>query len=101
MHKHLYQLKHLNALASILTNAHVIANASFIQVQRQGGSKKYRAFVEFVSNETDLAKAVKLLASLQAFYHVLNISHMHTATAFFWQAKLMPQSILAIVAVQS
>ena len=39
----------------ILTNAHVIANASFIQVQRQGGSKKYRAFVEFVSNETDLA----------------------------------------------
>ncbi|MGH1428209.1 MAG: S1C family serine protease [Arenicella sp.] len=39
----------------ILTNAHVIANASYIQVQRQGGSKKYRAFVEFVSNETDLA----------------------------------------------
>ena len=39
----------------ILTNAHVIANASFIQVQRQGGSKKYRAFVEFASNETDLA----------------------------------------------
>ena len=39
----------------ILTNAHVIANASFIQVQRQGDSKKYRAFVEFVSNETDLA----------------------------------------------
>ncbi len=39
----------------VLTNAHVIANASFIQVQRQGGSKKYRAFVEFVSNETDLA----------------------------------------------
>lgn len=39
----------------ILTNAHVIANASFIQVQRQGGSKKYRAFIEFISNETDLA----------------------------------------------
>lgn len=39
----------------ILTNAHVIANASFIQVQLQGSSNKYRAFVEFVSHETDLA----------------------------------------------
>ena len=39
----------------ILTNAHVISNASFIQVQRQGGSKKFRAEVEFVSDETDLA----------------------------------------------
>ena len=39
----------------ILTNAHVIANSSFIQVQRQGDSKKFRAFVEFVSDETDLA----------------------------------------------
>jgi S1-C subfamily serine protease len=39
----------------ILTNAHVIANASYIQVQRQGGSKKFRALVEFVSDETDLA----------------------------------------------
>jgi len=39
----------------ILTNAHVIADASFIQVQLQGSSKKYRAAVEFVSHETDLA----------------------------------------------
>jgi len=39
----------------ILTNAHVIANSSFIQVQLQGSSKKYRASVEFVSHETDLA----------------------------------------------
>lgn len=39
----------------VLTNAHVIANSSYIQVQRQGGSKKFRAEIEFVSDETDLA----------------------------------------------
>lgn len=39
----------------ILTNAHVIANSSFIQVQKQGDSRKYNAKVIFVSHETDLA----------------------------------------------
>jgi len=39
----------------ILTNAHVIANSSFIQVQKQGDSRKYNAKVLFVSHETDLA----------------------------------------------
>ncbi len=39
----------------ILTNAHVVANSSFIQVQKQGDSRKYNAKVLFVSHETDLA----------------------------------------------
>jgi len=39
----------------ILTNAHVIANSSFIQVQKQGDSRKYNAKVLFVSHATDLA----------------------------------------------
>ncbi|MCL4111502.1 UNVERIFIED_CONTAM: hypothetical protein GTU68_002286 [Idotea baltica] len=39
----------------ILTNAHVVANSSFIQVQKQGDSRKYNAKVIFISHETDLA----------------------------------------------
>ncbi|KUJ83835.1 protease [Microbulbifer flavimaris] len=39
----------------ILTNAHVVANGSFIQVQRHGDAQKFRARVEFVSHEADLA----------------------------------------------
>ncbi|MGH1540011.1 MAG: S1C family serine protease [Arenicella sp.] len=39
----------------ILTNAHVIADASFIQVQRQGDSRKYNAKASFVAHEADLA----------------------------------------------
>ncbi len=39
----------------ILTNAHVVADASFIQVQRHADPKKYQAKVAFVSHETDLA----------------------------------------------
>lgn len=39
----------------ILTNAHVIANGSFIQVQRHGDAKKFRARVTFVSHDADLA----------------------------------------------
>ena len=39
----------------ILTNAHVIANGSFIQVQRHGDAQKFRAQVQFVSHDADLA----------------------------------------------
>jgi len=39
----------------ILTNAHVVANSSFIQVQKQGDSRKHNAKVMFVSHDTDLA----------------------------------------------
>ncbi|WP_285764382.1 S1C family serine protease [Biformimicrobium ophioploci] len=39
----------------ILTNAHVVANGSYIQVQRHGDAKKYRARVDVISHEADLA----------------------------------------------
>lgn len=39
----------------ILTNAHVVADGSYIQVQRQNDPQKFRARVEFISHETDLA----------------------------------------------
>jgi S1-C subfamily serine protease len=39
----------------ILTNAHVVANQTFIQVRRAGEAKKYTAEVEMVAHECDLA----------------------------------------------
>lgn len=39
----------------ILTNAHVVADAMFIQVKRAGMVKKYTAEVEIVAHECDLA----------------------------------------------
>lgn len=39
----------------ILTNAHVVANARYIQAQKHGDPRKYIARVEFVSHEADLA----------------------------------------------
>ncbi|WOX04178.1 S1C family serine protease [Microbulbifer pacificus] len=39
----------------ILTNAHVIADGSYIQVQRHGDAQKFRARVKFVSHDADLA----------------------------------------------
>lgn len=39
----------------ILTNAHVVANGSFLQVQRHGDAQKFRAQVQFVSHDADLA----------------------------------------------
>jgi S1-C subfamily serine protease len=39
----------------ILTNAHVVANQTFIQVRRAGKAKKYTAKVEMVAHECDLA----------------------------------------------
>lgn len=39
----------------ILTNAHVVADAMFIQVKRAGMAKKYTAEVEIVAHECDLA----------------------------------------------
>lgn len=39
----------------ILTNAHVIADASYLQVQKNGQPKKYLARVDFVSHAADLA----------------------------------------------
>ena len=39
----------------ILTNAHVVANQTFIQVKRAGQAKKYTAKVEIVDHNCDLA----------------------------------------------
>ena len=39
----------------ILTNAHVVSNQKFIQVQQYGDSKRYNARILYVSHEADLA----------------------------------------------
>ena len=39
----------------VLTNAHIVANQTFIRVTRYGKSKKYHASVLYVSHEADLA----------------------------------------------
>ena len=39
----------------ILTNAHVVANASYIQIQKHNDPRRYLAQVEFVSHASDLA----------------------------------------------
>jgi S1-C subfamily serine protease len=39
----------------ILTNAHVISNGTFIQVRAHGKATKFRAYVDAVSHEADLA----------------------------------------------
>ncbi len=39
----------------ILTNAHVVANETFLEVKRYGETKRYEAKVEFVSHQADLA----------------------------------------------
>ena len=39
----------------IITNAHVVENHTFIEIQRDGDSKRYEAIVEAVAHEIDLA----------------------------------------------
>ena len=39
----------------ILTNAHVVANASYVQAQKYNDPRRYQAQVTFVSHEADLA----------------------------------------------
>ncbi|MEZ5452039.1 MAG: serine protease [Thiothrix sp.] len=39
----------------ILTNAHVAADATFLEVQRHGETKRYEAEVVYISHESDLA----------------------------------------------
>lgn len=39
----------------ILTNAHVVANQTFIEVKRHGDTNRYEAKVDYVSHQTDLA----------------------------------------------
>lgn len=39
----------------ILTNAHVVANETFVQVRKHGDAKRYNAAVERISHDADLA----------------------------------------------
>ncbi|MEN8302628.1 MAG: trypsin-like peptidase domain-containing protein [Campylobacterota bacterium] len=39
----------------ILTNAHVVANETFIEVKRYGQTQRYEAELEFISHQADLA----------------------------------------------
>ena len=39
----------------ILTNAHVVANETFIEVKRHGQTQRYEAQLEFISHQADLA----------------------------------------------
>jgi len=39
----------------ILTNAHVVANETFIEVKRHGDTKRYEARVKYISHQADLA----------------------------------------------
>lgn len=39
----------------ILTSAHVVSNAKFIQVSKENGAKKYTANVKYISHQADLA----------------------------------------------
>lgn len=39
----------------ILTNAHVVADASYVQVQKHNDAERYQARVEFISHASDLA----------------------------------------------
>ena len=39
----------------ILTNAHVVANETFVEVKKYGDTRRYEAKVEFISHQSDLA----------------------------------------------
>jgi S1-C subfamily serine protease len=39
----------------ILTNAHVVSNTRFITVQKDGDSRQYNAYVEYIAHDCDLA----------------------------------------------
>lgn len=39
----------------LISNAHVVSNARFITVQKDGDSRQYSAYVEFIAHDSDLA----------------------------------------------
>jgi S1-C subfamily serine protease len=51
----------------ILTNAHVVSNATFIEVRKHGETKRYEAKVSHISHESDLA-IVTLKDDVPGFY---------------------------------
>ena len=57
----------------ILTNAHVVANATFIEVRKHGETTRYEAKVAHISHDSDLA-IVKLKAKVPAFFKTKPLS---------------------------
>ena len=39
----------------VITNAHAVLNSKFLKIRKEGDSKKYKAKVEYISEEYDLA----------------------------------------------
>ncbi len=50
----------------ILTNAHVVANASYVQAQKHNDPQRYQARVLFVSHEADLAGDYRMSQAFSA-----------------------------------
>ncbi|MBI2440223.1 MAG: trypsin-like peptidase domain-containing protein [Lentisphaerae bacterium] len=51
----IYSARGGNSRKRILTNAHVVSDARFIEVQREGQSRRYPAQVAFIGHDCDLA----------------------------------------------
>jgi S1-C subfamily serine protease len=60
----------------ILTNAHVVANASFITVQRDGDPRPSPAFVRFIAHDADLAMLEALDKHLFEGVKPLELGHV-------------------------
>ncbi|PWQ92491.1 hypothetical protein DKW60_21085 [Leucothrix pacifica] len=52
----------------IMTNAHVVSNATFIEVRKHGETTRYEAEVAHISHDSDLA-IVKLKKPVEGFYN--------------------------------
>ena len=57
----------------ILTNAHVVANATFIEVRKHGETTRYEAKVAHISHDSDLA-IVKLKSNVPSFFKTKPLS---------------------------
>lgn len=57
----------------ILTNAHVVSNATFIEVRKHGETTRYEAEVAHISHDSDLA-IVKLKKKVPSFYKTGSLS---------------------------
>lgn len=57
----------------IMTNAHVVANATFIEVRKHGETTRYEAKVAHISHDSDLA-IVKLKTKVPAFFKTKSLT---------------------------
>eukprot|EP00980_Cylindrotheca_fusiformis_P009272 scaffold2026_cov78-Cylindrotheca_fusiformis.AAC.7 len=63
----------------IMTNAHSVEYATIIQIQRRGDSKKYKARIQHIVNDCDLA-----------ILEVLDEDNLGMATSEFWENVASP-----------